>query len=245
MYQMLEKKREYHLGKGELLSFRIWQAMTHGTMQGLAHGNMQEPPSTVGEFLALNRFVSARDEENRGSGYTPLIYAAMSGNLPVVRELIDRNSVDVRARVRVDVQVFGGEKGMDALAIAAACCPQRQVHNVVTELLAAGADPNVASSRNGTTPLIAAIGMQNLGGVCALLACDTIDLEKGFRMNNASPLNIAGYMATLEIVKALIEAGVNKAHRHVWSHRKWCTQLLTVCDHPPSLQTRQWRDYLR
>ena len=211
MFQMLEKKREYYLGSGKLLLFRVWTALGKSVMQCLTHNdNTHKEPKSVQEFLALYRFESARDEENRGSGFAPLVFASISGNLPVVRELIDSKGADVQARVRVDVHDFGAEKGLDALALAAASCPQLQVHEVVAALLAAGADPNATSATNGTTPLICAVGYQNLGGVCALLACSKVDIEKGLLINRASPLNIAGYMSTHEILEALIEAGADK-----------------------------------
>ena len=76
MFQMLEKKREYYLGRGDLLKFRVWTALANSVMQGLTHNHAQEAPSSVQEFLALYRFESARDEENRGSGFTPLVFAA-------------------------------------------------------------------------------------------------------------------------------------------------------------------------
>ena len=209
MFQMLEKKREYHLGSGNLLLFRLWTALASSVMQGLTHNESHEAPTSVQAFLALYRFASARDEENRGSGFTPLAFAAISGNLPVVRELVDSKGVDVRARVRVDVHDLGAEKGMDALSMAAACCSQLHVREVVTALLAAGADPNAAAASGGT-PLFAAVAYQNLGGVCALLACDKIDLETGLHVNNATALNVAGYLSTFEILKALIEAGCDK-----------------------------------
>ena len=213
MFQMLEKKREHYLGSGDLLAFRLWTALTNSVMQGLTHNHAQDASSSAQEFLALYRFESAQDEENRGSGYTPLVFASMSGNLPVVRELIESRRVDVRARVRVDLHDLGAEKGMDALAFAAGACAQRHVHDIVAALLAAGADPNAASV-NGSTPLMAAIGYQNLGGVSALLACDKVDLEKGLTINRASPLNVAGFVSTYEILKALIGAGANTAHKH-------------------------------
>ena len=211
MFQMLEKKREYYLGSGDLLRYRMWTALASSVMQGLSRADALEVPSSVTTFLALNRFASARDEENKGSGYTPLVCAGMSGNLSVVRGLIESN-VDVNARVRVAVNELGAEKGMGALALAAACCPQRTVHNIVALLLEAGADPN-SSSVSGASPLIASLSFQNYGGVCALLTCGNLDLEQPISLTNASPLNIAGYLSTLEILKALIEAGANVAHR--------------------------------
>ena len=222
MFKMLEKKREYHLGRGDLLDFRVWTALGNTVMQGLTHNEAHEAPtSSVQAFLAQYHFESARDEETE-SGYTPLVFASLSGNLPVVRELIDSRSVDVQARVRVGkLEILAAGKGMDALAIAVAYCPQLQVHEVVSALLTAGADPNGASA-NGITPLVAAVGSQNLRGVYALLECDKIDLEKGFSTNHSSPLGIAGYMSTFEVMKALVEAGANKAHR--------CEQKLLTLD---------------
>ena len=73
MFQMLEKKRAYHLGSGNLLRYRVWTALASSVMQGLVHGDAQEAPTSVDSFLALYRFTSARDEENRGSGYTPIM----------------------------------------------------------------------------------------------------------------------------------------------------------------------------
>ena len=205
MFQMLEKKREYYLGSGNLLRFRVWTALASSVMQGLTHNHAQEAPTSVQEFLALYRFESARDEENRGSGsrHSSL---QLSGNLPVVRELIDSKGVDVRARVRVDVHDFGAEKGMDALALAAACCPSARCTKSLPRCSRLERI-RMLSSANGATPLIAAVGFQNLGGVCALLACDKVDIEKGFLVNSASPLNIAGYLSTFEILKLWSKRG--------------------------------------
>ena len=116
--------------------------------------------------------------------------------------------------MRVAVPDFGVEPGMDALAIAASCCAQRHVHNVVVLLLCAGSDPN-ATSVNGTTPLIAAVCYQNLGGVRALLTCandGSLDLEKGLLTNNATALHLAAYMSTFEIFHAVLEAGADRTH---------------------------------
>ena len=73
VFKMLEKKREYHLGSGDLLRFRVCTALGNSAMQGLTHHKTQEEaPTSVAPFLALYRFESALEEENRGSGYKPL-----------------------------------------------------------------------------------------------------------------------------------------------------------------------------
>jgi hypothetical protein len=71
---MLQKKREYRLGYGELLLYRLWTALSSGVMEGLVCMDMPSIPTTVEEFLAEYRFDSPTDEENSGSGYTPLIF---------------------------------------------------------------------------------------------------------------------------------------------------------------------------
>ena len=92
---MLKKRKNYELGRGELLNFRYWSAVV-SLMEGLTYKHVEAPPTSVDAFLALFRFTTARDEENRGSGCTPLQFAAMSGNLSVMRELINEHGADNR-----------------------------------------------------------------------------------------------------------------------------------------------------
>ena len=176
----------------------------------------EPPPATVAEFLASYRFDTARAEET-GSGFTPLVMAALAGNGPVVRELIAVHGVDVHARVIVDDKGrdFGIERGMGALGIAAGLCPQQDVHDVVSALLEAGADPN-GRFESGGTPLIAAVVGQSLEGVRSLLGCagDKIDLELGLVVNNASAINLAGVMGTYAILECLIRAGADTTHKN-------------------------------
>ena len=143
-------------------------------------------------------------------------FACVSGNLPVVNGLVDNGGVDVSARTLVELRDLGMEKGMTALMLAAAICPndQNQIYDVVAALLAAGADPNTAAA-SGLTPLMAAVGSLKVENVVALLNCagDKLDLEKTIPLNHASALNIAAYLSTIEVIKVLIQAGANKAHR--------------------------------
>ena len=136
----------------------------------------------------------------------------MSGNLPVVRELIDSKGVDVQARVRVDLHEFGAEKGWTRwhsprLAVLNATCTMSSPRCSRLERI------RMLRLQMERHRSFAAVGYQNLGGVCALLACDKVDLEKGLSVNRASPLNIAGYLSTFEILKALVDAGANRAYR--------------------------------
>ena len=219
MSRMLASRREYHLGSGDLLMFRVWSAFTFGIMQGLTH---QEMPSTsIDAFLDLNRFASARDEEDRGSGYSPLIIASISGNLPIVRELIDTYGADVRCRVRVVLHEFGAGKGMDALGLAASTCPQRDVHGIVAALIASGADPN-AASMGGVTPLIAAIGGLSLGGVKALLTCAGKCLRSHSTIWKVPRALISLCARTFQVVRSILKRDFLQTERHHWASRASC-----------------------
>ena len=216
MLRLLISLREYLLGsEGNLVNFRMWTALTTTVMKGLPTDGLPSPPQSVAEHLLEYRFNGPHDEV-LGSGLTPLIFAALSGNVAVVKELITREHADVKARVQIDLPKYGIEKGTDVLSFAVANSQhQDQAREMVTLLLAAGADPNAMSSATGATPLIAAVSTRNLEGVRALIHVvprHKLDLEKGLRTNNATALLVAGYLSTFEIVKALLDAGANKEH---------------------------------
>ena len=219
VFHMMEKRREYYLGSGDLLRFRVWSAFSFSCMQGLSQCDMAPSPATVTDFLEANRFDSPTDEEGARAttGFTPLMFAAASGNVSVVRELLKIHKADVNARVRTDDMNpdFGLEKGCDPLGIATAACPQHQAHDVIGLLLESGANPNSRTVLTGGTPLMAGVVNQSLAGVRSLLTCAgrKLDLEIGLKINNATALNLAGVMSTKAIIEALLLAGANLAHR--------------------------------
>ena len=139
----------------------------------------------------------------------------MSGNIDVVRELVITHHVDVKARVQTGLPKFGIEGGMDALTIAASACPRDNAHEVVSFLLASGADPNLTFPGSGATPLMGAIVWHNLEGVRALISCagNKLDFEKGMNANNATALLVAANLGTLEILDVLLQAGANREHK--------------------------------
>ena len=147
---MLKKRREYHLELNELVRYRVWSAISNTFMQGLVCAEMPSSPASVEEFLMEYRFESPTDEEDRGSGITPLMLSSMAGNVEVVHELTRRHRVNLNARTRVELPELMLVKGVAALH-AATLCSREQTHAVVTALLAAGADPNVASTAGGGT----------------------------------------------------------------------------------------------
>ena len=211
----------------------MWSSYAHSCMQGLTHSGMPPPHTTAADFLAANQFSSPTDEENSGSGLTPLMFAAVSGCVEVVRELIERHA-NVNARVLIGdlMPDFGVEKRADALAMAAFSCPHKRVYEIISTLLEFGADPNSRMYGTGGTPLMAAVLGQSLEGVNALISCagDRLDLELGLYMNNATALNLAGVISTYAIVEALILAGADRSHRYL---------LICVCVQSRLLLTKQ------
>ena len=214
MLTLLRSLREYHFGRDDLLHFRMFTAFMPLLMSGLPSEGMATPPRSVTEFLTQNRF-NEPDEETDASGFTPLIFAAVSGNVDVVRELTTIHHVDVLARVRAGFPKFGIEKGMDALTLAVSACPEDKVHEMVSFLLASGADPNLTFPGSGGTPLMGGVMWHNLEGVHALISCagDRLDLEVGLKANNATALLVAANLGTLEILDVLLQAGANRQHK--------------------------------
>ena len=144
MIQMLRMRKEYHFGRGDLISFRIWNALLPTVMKGLPSDDIPSLPQSVAGFLKQNQFANPDDEMN-GSGFTPLVFAAMSGNVVVVKELLAHSHVNVHARTSIDLPKYSIEKGMDALTLSLGTCPEAKVREMVVLLLGAGADPNSAS----------------------------------------------------------------------------------------------------
>ena len=79
MLQMLQSRREFLLGSGDLVNYRMWTALTPSVMQGLISNDMPALPSSVEEFISAYRFSDARDEENHGSGLCPITLSAHVG----------------------------------------------------------------------------------------------------------------------------------------------------------------------
>ena len=118
---------EHEIADGLPDKFRKWCAVVPHVMQGLPKpaGAEAFAPASAVEFLKVFRFSSATDEEGKhGSGYSPLLLAAASGNVPVVRELLERHKANLHVATRaVDTTIGFMDKGSTPLHAVMACCP--------------------------------------------------------------------------------------------------------------------------
>ena len=229
-WAMLQSKLSYMLGDDQIAQYRLWLALVPRFMQGLPDNgaalkagrscdsssrlDAAEAEDAVKDFLSTYHFRTAKEEEGRGeSGLSPLMHAGMVGNVEVAEELINQGA-DVHCKLRKFNAMTGADAGMTGLHFAVCLCPARHVE-MIAMLLRAGADANAPSKADGT-PLIAGVMYHNMPGVRALLQCakDTIDLEKGIGINNATALGIAAYMGSPNLCEIIIEAGADLAHTH-------------------------------
>ena len=123
-------------------------------MQGLVCPEMHANPESVEEFITEFRFDSPTNED-KDSGFTPLVFAVISGNIRVVNELITRHNASIGCRTTLKIPELGADRGATALHWTG-WCPRDQTHAVVTALLSAGADPNATTGMGAAPPLMAA-----------------------------------------------------------------------------------------
>ena len=216
IWKMLQKRREYELGSEAILPFRLWTAFSSGIMQGLFCNEMASIPTSVEQYLAEYRFESPIDEQNCGSGFTPLHLACLSGNTAVVRDLINNSGVDVNAHTIIQYGSLGSPKGCTPLHLTS-YCPLAETHAIVTALLSAGADPN-ATTGAGFSVLMGAAIFQNEVLVESVLTSCTVDkpvrLEQTVSVNASSVLGIAAFGGTTRMVELLLSAGADRGHRN-------------------------------
>ena len=216
MWGLIKAKLDHLRITNQTDAYRKWCAVMPHVMEGLTLPEEAAAfmPTSVEDFLRLYRFKSANSEEGKhGSGYTPLFFAALSGNLPVARALLENHKADPHVGINQFDVAVGWDKGSTALHAVCCMCPHEQTDEMVALLLRNGADPN-RSSKGGGTPLHASVWWHSQPGFHALLkhAKDTLRLDIGLTINNASALGLAAYGSSPEIVEALLDAGANVAH---------------------------------
>jgi ankyrin repeat protein len=121
-----------HEQEGNILDYRHLLTIERHLVKGLPKGTQSfNPPVSLNAFLELYRFGSITDNahvpDGKGSriGMTPLYYAAMAGNVPVLKALLAMPEVLAKINVRLKNKSYSnryGEfspQGMTALLAAA------------------------------------------------------------------------------------------------------------------------------
>jgi len=216
MWGLIKAKLDHLRITNQTDAYRKWCALMPHVMEGLALPEEAAAfmPTSVEDFLQLYRFKSANSEEGKhGSGHSPLFFAALSGNLPVARALLENHKADPDVRMKHFDVTLGWDKGCTPLHAVCVACPYEQTDEMVALLLRNGADPN-RRTKAGFTPVHASAGWDSLPAFHAFLkhAKDTLRLDIGLSLNNASALGCAAFGSTPEIVEALLDAGANVAH---------------------------------
>lgn len=146
----------------------LWYRLLHAAKSHLLRGTRFEvrAEGTLAEWMSTMRFESARDGEK--SGLTPLLFAAISGRTDLVTALLDAGA-DIHCRLAKSHPQFDHwTKGSSVMHIAA----MHDNVEMMTLLLARGADPRLREAGSGTTPLGFACEIGCMGNIRALLAHD-------------------------------------------------------------------------
>ncbi|MEO6082643.1 MAG: ankyrin repeat domain-containing protein [Umezawaea sp.] len=152
------------------------------------------------KLLAAERLLSAREEDDeRRIAEQRLMGAVVRGDLAAVREhLADGAPVDARHPVR-----NGFNDDHTPLLVAT----RDGHHDIVRELLAAGADVNAVEPTFGACPLHKAVYNGHAGITETLVARPAVDLDFQGATNGYTPLHDALWHGYAECARILLDAG--------------------------------------
>ena len=147
----------------------------------------------------------------------------------MTRALARANPADVTARLKSDFPTLGLWVGCEPIHAAAAACVTDHVP-IITALLEAGADPNAAAGKLGTTPLYAAAILHNSVGIQALISAagGRLQTEKENNFVSDTVLGGAAYFSTPAIVDSILAANAKAAHITT----SGTTKLMIACVNP-------------
>ncbi|XP_014676382.1 PREDICTED: putative ankyrin repeat protein RF_0381, partial [Priapulus caudatus] len=143
-----------------------------------------------------------QEEDERGR--TPLMLACETASVDVAAALLDNGS-DLRAHYRGDgTMLHAAVAGGNARVLSPACSGQLDIMRL---LLEAGADPNVAETKSGVTPLMRAVREGKEAAVQMLLSHGA-DVNAADSYGETSLYHVP-CSGRLDIMRLLLEAGAN------------------------------------
>jgi len=213
----LRIKHEQH----DLNTWRWWTALRRFWLQGLP-AYAEAPPDKPGygdkarldAFLKENAFTSAVDVGKDGNGVSPLMCAAVAGDVGIVRSLLAEGADANVVYKGKGIEDAGLVRGSTALHMTAAYSTGSAP--CVELLLRHDASLDVRAGLFGGTPLHAAAAVSEdavraLAKGC-LQAEVPLNIHAGSLLNNASALSVAVYMGTPGAVATLLELGADASH---------------------------------
>jgi hypothetical protein len=145
----------FHDQEGDIIEYRHLLTIQRRLVRGLSHTTQSfKPPVSLSAFLELYRFGSVTDNarfpDSNGSmiGMTPLYYAAMAGNVPVLKARLAMPEVLAKINMQLKKNCIStrygdvGNKGNSALLAAAQYSDSPATLHL---LIKNGADPNATS----------------------------------------------------------------------------------------------------
>jgi ankyrin repeat protein len=175
-------------------------AVTGGDFAGLTPLFLAAQENRL-DVLKLLVAAGADVNKARVDGFTPLHIAAQFGHAGVVSVLIENAGVDLNAAMT------GNEfAGVTALFLAA----KNNQPEVVTLLVAAGADVNTARVDDGCTPLHFAAQDGHAGVIAVLIEAAGVDLNAALTdgaVAGVTPSYLAAQENRLDVLKLLVATG--------------------------------------
>jgi len=162
--KLLARKSLNYLKEGDLARFRIFISLTARALAGCPDPDKKPKlPDTLEEFYSNYRFHKEQDTFEKG--LTPLMLAAISSNVLVVKELV-KAKADLEATILEPIPELDVNVGHTVLALATALASAV----TVSTLIELRADLNASDTGFGNDPLHYASGFGNLDAINVLLS---------------------------------------------------------------------------
>jgi hypothetical protein len=216
------------LSDNNLVDYRHLLSIQHRLVRGLGTcAQTFQPPTSVASFLELYRFETATDNVKYAAkdggriGLGPLYYAAMAGNVPVLKALLALPAVVAKINLAIKKPCFSsrfGEiasKGTTPLLVAS---KYSDSPSTLQLLIQSGANPGSTSVMGGAPTMGALCWMAFAGSdECIKWWLDQKfsgyagDIEQNCG-NGLPPLGIAGmFSAPTRTLKCLVDCGATLA----------------------------------
>eukprot|EP00964_Phaeocystis_antarctica_P009398 scaffold5087_cov71-Phaeocystis_antarctica.AAC.1 len=134
---MLQNKKALALAQDDLLTYRFIHAVSAKTLAGT--GTSVPAEASLDEWMAAMRFTSGSPlDEGRSTGWTPLMFAVMSGRVELCEWLLDAGCADVHSLMRKSYPQYALRK---ATPLLHAACMVHDSPDIVRLLIRRGANP--------------------------------------------------------------------------------------------------------